>query len=55
MTQLFGHFSAPTAPVHLPGAAFFAAAALATASCAVYWVVTRPQAARLPEPEVVTP
>ena len=55
MTQLFGHFSAPTAPVHLPGAAFFAAAALATASWAVYWVVTRPQAARLPEPEVVTP
>ena len=46
MTQLFGRFSAPGARVHLPGAAFFAAAALATCSLAIYWVVSRQPAGR---------
>ena len=46
MTQLFGRFSAAGARVHLPGAAFFAAAALATCSLAIYWVVSRQPAGR---------
>ena len=46
MTQLFGRFSAPGARVHLPGAAFFAAAALATCSLVIYWVVSRQPAGR---------
>jgi DHA1 family tetracycline resistance protein-like MFS transporter len=41
MTQLFGRFASPTAPVHLPGAAFLAAALLAAAALTVYWLVTR--------------
>ena len=41
MTQLFGRFSAPGAPVHLPGAAFVAATVLAMTSFAIYWVATR--------------
>jgi MFS transporter, DHA1 family, tetracycline resistance protein len=41
MTQLFGRFSAPDAPVHLPGAAFIAATLLAMASLVLYWVTTR--------------
>jgi DHA1 family tetracycline resistance protein-like MFS transporter len=41
MAQLFGRFSAPDAPVHLPGAAFIAAALLAMASLIIYWLATR--------------
>jgi MFS transporter, DHA1 family, tetracycline resistance protein len=37
MTQVFGYFSAPTAPLYLPGAAFLTAAAL-TLGCAVLFV-----------------
>ncbi|HEV8355777.1 MAG TPA: TCR/Tet family MFS transporter [Gemmatimonadales bacterium] len=46
MTQLFGRFSAPGARAHLPGAAFFAAAGLATCSLVIYWMVTRERAGR---------
>lgn len=41
MAQLFGRFSAPDAPIHMPGAAFFAAAILAMGSFVIYWAVTR--------------
>ena len=41
MSQLFGRFSAPTSPVQLPGAAFLAAALLASGSWTVYWASTR--------------
>jgi MFS transporter, DHA1 family, tetracycline resistance protein len=41
MTQLFGRFSAPDAPVHLPGAAFFASTLLAWISFAVYYRATK--------------
>ena len=42
MTQLFGYFSADTAPVHVPGAAFFFAWALSAASLLVFWRAVRP-------------
>ena len=41
MTQLFGRFSAPDAPLHLPGAAFFASTLLAWTSFAFYYRATR--------------
>lgn len=41
MTQLFGRFSAADAPVHLPGAAFFAASLLGAVSLTIYWRTTR--------------
>ena len=41
MTQLFGRFSAPDAPLHLPGAAFFASTLLAWTSFALYYLATR--------------
>ena len=41
MTQLFSRFSAPTAPIQLPGAAFFAASALTLACFVLYWRATR--------------
>jgi DHA1 family tetracycline resistance protein-like MFS transporter len=41
MTQLFGRFSAPNAPIHLPGAAFIAATLLAMSSLIIYWLATR--------------
>jgi DHA1 family tetracycline resistance protein-like MFS transporter len=41
MTQLFGRFSGADAPVHAPGAAFFAASLLAVVSLAIYWRTTR--------------
>jgi DHA1 family tetracycline resistance protein-like MFS transporter len=41
MAQLFGRFSAPGAPIHLPSAAFIAAALLTIASLVIYWRVTR--------------
>jgi DHA1 family tetracycline resistance protein-like MFS transporter len=45
MTQLFGRFSAPGAPIHLPGAAFVAAAMLNLSSGLIYWAVTRERSA----------
>ncbi len=48
MSQLFGRFSAPSAPIHLPGAAFLAAAVLAVASLALYWGSTREPASVVP-------
>jgi MFS transporter, DHA1 family, tetracycline resistance protein len=41
MTHLFGYFSAPDAPIHLPGAAFIASTVLALASFVIYWAATR--------------
>ena len=41
MTQLFGRFSAPDAPLRVPGAAFFAATLLAWTAFAVYYAATR--------------
>ena len=46
MTQLFGRFSSPGAPIHLPGAAFIASTMLATTALAIYWFATR----ELPRP-----
>ena len=48
MTQLFGRFSAPNAPVHIPGAAFIASTLLATASLMIYWLATRQPGTRVP-------
>jgi DHA1 family tetracycline resistance protein-like MFS transporter len=48
MTQVFGYFSAPAAPVYFPGAAFLTAAAL-TAGCAALFV----KALRLAPPPAV--
>jgi DHA1 family tetracycline resistance protein-like MFS transporter len=48
MTQIFGYFSGPAAPVHFPGAAFVAAAGLTAASGALYARtirITQPRAA----------
>jgi DHA1 family tetracycline resistance protein-like MFS transporter len=45
MTQLFGRFSAPDAPIHLPGAAFIASTLLAMTSLAIYWWATRERTA----------
>jgi DHA1 family tetracycline resistance protein-like MFS transporter len=41
MTQLFSRFAAPGARVHLPGAAFVAASALAAGCFAIYWSASR--------------
>jgi DHA1 family tetracycline resistance protein-like MFS transporter len=41
MTQLFGRFTSPSAPVQLPGVAFFAATSLAIMSWMIYWSTTR--------------
>ncbi len=46
MAQLFGRFSATGAPVHLPGAAFFASALFALVCLVIYWRVTREPAAQ---------
>lgn len=40
MAQLFGHFAAPDAGLRFPGAAFLAAAVLASVSLVIYWRVT---------------
>ena len=37
MTQVFGYFSAPDAPLHLPGAAFLTAAALTVLCALLFW------------------
>lgn len=41
MTQLFSRFTAPDAPLHLPGAPFLAAAILAGGCFVLYWTATR--------------
>jgi len=51
MAQLFSRFSGARAPVHVPGAAFFAAALLTTGCFVLYWRATR---AAGPIPEQVT-
>jgi DHA1 family tetracycline resistance protein-like MFS transporter len=53
MTQLFGRFSAPTAAVHLPGAAFLAAAAIALVCLVIYWQVTQQRVSQEVEAGVV--
>ena len=54
MSQLFGRFTAPDALVHLPGAAFLAAALLTAVCWVIYWAATReaPVAAPTAAPEV---
>jgi DHA1 family tetracycline resistance protein-like MFS transporter len=47
MSHLFGRFAAPEARVHVPGAAFFAAALLVSVSFALYWSATREPAGAL--------
>jgi DHA1 family tetracycline resistance protein-like MFS transporter len=42
MTQLFGRFTAPDAPAHIPGAAFLAASLLAVICLAIYRTTTLP-------------
>jgi DHA1 family tetracycline resistance protein-like MFS transporter len=44
MTQLFGRFTSPTAPAHVPGAAFLAASLLTWTCLAIYWSATRESA-----------
>lgn len=41
MTQLFGRFTAPGAPIHLPGAAFLASSLLTLICLVIYWFATR--------------
>lgn len=41
MTQLFGYYTSASAPVRIPGAAFFAAALLVVFSIGIYWATTR--------------
>ena len=48
MTQLFGRFSAPDAPIHVPGAAFIASTVLATTAFVIYWFVTRESSRSVP-------
>ncbi|HJR42006.1 MAG TPA: TCR/Tet family MFS transporter, partial [Gemmatimonadaceae bacterium] len=55
MAQLFGRFSAPDAPVHLPGAAFVAAFALSMICLAIYWAVTREPVTVTTEQVAVSP
>jgi DHA1 family tetracycline resistance protein-like MFS transporter len=38
MTQVFGYFSGPDAPAHLPGAAFLTAAALTVLCALLFWL-----------------
>jgi MFS transporter, DHA1 family, tetracycline resistance protein len=45
MTQLFGYFSAPTAPLQFPGAAFVSAALLSVGCAALFTQALRRQAA----------
>ena len=53
MTQLFGRFSGESSSPRVPGAAFFAAAALAMASFAIYSWVTRPAVAPIADGQLV--
>ncbi|HMI49145.1 MAG TPA: TCR/Tet family MFS transporter [Gemmatimonadaceae bacterium] len=45
MTHLFARFTAPESSVHLPGAAFLAAAVLAIGCFVIFWLSTRQQVA----------
>ncbi len=45
MTHLFARFTAPESSVHVPGAAFLAAAGLALGSLLIFWLATREPAA----------
>ena len=45
MTHLFARFSAPESTVHVPGAAFLAAAVLALGCLLIFWLSTREPAA----------
>ncbi len=47
MTQLFGRFSAPDAPIHLPGAAFLAASILTAFALATFALAARHEATEL--------
>jgi DHA1 family tetracycline resistance protein-like MFS transporter len=51
MAQLFGYFTSPAARVHVPGAAFIAAAVLASGSLGIFAVTTRGATGR-PRPGV---
>ena len=56
MTHLFARFTAPDARIHVPGAAFIAAAVLSIGSLIVFWFATRktvaePTAAAATEPK----
>jgi DHA1 family tetracycline resistance protein-like MFS transporter len=48
MTQLFGRFTAADAPLHVPGAAFFASSLLGLICLVLYWAATRPPAEPAP-------
>jgi DHA1 family tetracycline resistance protein-like MFS transporter len=54
MTHLFARFTAPRAPVHVPGAAFLAAALLATGCLFVFWLSTRENVVEPGAQQVVT-
>jgi DHA1 family tetracycline resistance protein-like MFS transporter len=41
MTHLFARFTAPESSVHVPGAAFLAAAVLALGCLVIFWLSTR--------------
>jgi DHA1 family tetracycline resistance protein-like MFS transporter len=41
MTQLFGRFTRPNAPAHVPGAAFLAASLLTVVCLGIFWSATR--------------
>ncbi|MDP9206799.1 MAG: TCR/Tet family MFS transporter [Gemmatimonadota bacterium] len=45
MTHLFARFTAPESSIHVPGAAFLAAALLAVGSLVIFWLSTREAAA----------
>jgi DHA1 family tetracycline resistance protein-like MFS transporter len=47
MSQLFATFSGPHAPLHLPGAAFLAAAILAACCFGIYWAAARERGAHV--------
>jgi MFS transporter, DHA1 family, tetracycline resistance protein len=44
MTHLFAHFTSPESTIHVPGAAFLAAAVLAGVSLVIFWLSTRERA-----------
>ncbi len=54
LTQLLGYFSSPQAPVHVPGAAFLAAAALSTSCIVLLARTTRASALGAPGPAIAS-
>ena len=44
MSHLFARFTAPESSVHVPGAAFLAAAVLAIGCLVIFWLSTREEA-----------